>query len=348
MKSLEKILEQSPTGFVFASTIGDHVVDGYRDFLDLDEPIAMSYDDSFDLASITKLMCTTAIIMDLVALGELSISDHVHRYLPAWKGDKSEITIEHLLRHRSGLGRWRPLYIRHKSPESVYEFIAREPLANPVDSVRAYSDLGFITLGQIISTVTQKKLVDLFTEMIAQPYGLTQTQFAKPLTQPVSTSRGDRIEFEMVETNTPFEVPEMVDEFSGWRKHILKGEVSDGNAFHLFGGISSHAGLFSTARDVLSFGEEISQHELFPLFTSDGPDEEGHLGFVGWTDTVDGCTDRFVGHTGFTGTALGISKVHGTVATLLTNRTHTDGVITPTPEIWSPLLHELHAHLHSR
>ena len=347
MKSLEKVLTQGPTGLVFASTIGDHAALGYRDFLDLPQPLPMNFGSSFDLASITKIMCTTAILMDFVALGEISLEDPVHKFLPAWKGEKSAITVEQLLRHRSGLAPWRPMYIRRKSPEEVYEFIAAEPLAFPIDSVRAYSDLGFITLGQIISVIAGKRLESVFDEVVRRPYGLAHTQFAKPLTEAVSTSRGDYFEKVMVESNTPYQVPELVDEFGKWRTHILKGEVSDGNSFHIFGGIAGHAGLFSTVEDLISFGEEISQHELFKEFTGEGPDVDAHLGFVSWSDTVGQCTDRFFGHTGFTGGAIGISQRHGVVAALLTNRTHTDAPLTPTAHLWTPVLHELHARLHA-
>lgn len=347
MKSLEKVLTQGPSGLVFASTIGGHAALGYRDYLDLSQPVPMTFDSSFDLASITKIMCTTAIMMDLTALGEISLQDKVEKFLPAWNGEKSTITVKHLLRHRSGLAPWRPMYVRKKSREEVYDFIATEPLANPVDSVRVYSDLGFITLGQIISVITGKRLEDAFEEIVRKPYGLSHTQFSKPVTEVVSTARGDHFEKVMVETNTPYQVPELADEFARWRTHILKGEVSDGNSFHIFGGIAGHAGLFSTAEDLISFGEEISQHELFTTFTGEGPDPDAHLGFVSWSDTVGNCTDRFFGHTGFTGGAFGISHAHGVVATLLTNRTHVDTPLTPTANLWTPVVHELHAHLHA-
>ena len=346
MKSVEQVLTCGASGVVYASTFGGHIALGYRKSLDESAPQPITYSDSFDLASITKIMSTTAIVMELVKAKELKLSDRASTYLPQWKSEKAEITIEDLLRHRSGLPPWRPLYIRHSTAEAAHETIARDPLSHPVNTGRAYSDLGFISLGLIISTITGKDFLTSFHELIAQPFGLTQTRFATPVTEAVSTSRGDRFEKEMVETNIPFQVPESAEEFSGWRKEILTGEINDGNAFHLFKGISSHAGLFSTAQDVLTFSEEISQHSLFPLFTEEGPDQNAHLGFMSWVDTVDGCTDTFYGHTGFTGGAFGISRAHGEVVVLLANRLHTDGSLTPTSTYFAQTLHEAHSHLH--
>ena len=346
MKSVEEVLRLGASGVVYASTIGGHLALGDRNTLDERAPEAISFNDSFDVASITKIMSTTAILMELINSEEIALSDCASTFLPQWKGEKSAITIEDLLRHRSGLAPWRPLYIRHKSVESAREAIATEPLVHGVNKVRAYSDLGFISLGEIISKVTGQSFNEAFNQIVKEPFGLSQTQFAHALTSAVSTSRGDRFEREMVETNTPYQVPESADEFKGWRSYVLKGEVNDGNAFHLFKGISSHAGLFTTAQDLLTFSEEISQHDLFPLFTQPGPDEGAHLGFMSWVDTVDGCTDTYFGHTGFTGGAFGISQKHGEVVVLLANRLHTDGVLTPTSTYFARVLHETHSHLH--
>lgn len=346
MKSVESVLRCGASGVVYSSSVGGHLALGVRKRLDESMPEEISFDDSFDVASITKIVSTTAILMELIYRKEITLTERAAKFLPEWSGSKSEITIEHLLRHRSGLAPWRPLYIRSKDSEAALHFIAQEPLAQPIDTTRAYSDLGFIALGQIITVVTGKKFAEVFNEFVKVPYGLTQTNFAQPLTHAVSTSRGDRFEREMVESNTPYQIPESVSEFTKWRTHILTDEINDGNAFHLFGGTSSHAGLFSTAQDLLTFAEEISQHPLFPRFTESGPDHGAHLGFMSWSDTFDGCTDTFYGHTGFTGGAFGISQVHGEVAVLLANRLHTDGALTPTSTYWSQVLHETHARLH--
>lgn len=346
MKSFDQILQLGPSGAVFAASTGESMALGYRNLRDVSQPIPVTIEDSFDLASITKIMCTTAIIMTLVSEGELALDQKVSSMLPGWKGAKESITIEDLLRHRSGLEPWRPLYITTSDIESCRDVIAELDLVAPTNSVRSYSDLGFIALGQIIETLTKDSLESVFTSMIVEPYELEKTQFRRPLTSPVSTSRGDRFEYEMVVTKVPYQIPESVEQFSGWRHHVLEGEVSDGNAFHVFGGASSHAGLFSTAHDILRFAARIKNHPLFPTFTASGPDPDAHLGFISWESSVAGCTDRIYGHTGFTGVAFGISSKHDTETVLLTNRTHTEGKLTLTSELWQPVIDEYHEALH--
>ena len=150
----------------------------------------------------------------------------------------------------------------------------------------------------------------------------------------------------MVATKVPYQIPESVDDFHHWRKHVLQGEVSDGNAFHVFGGASAHAGLFSTADEILKFAAQIRHDPAFRVFTAAGPDPDAHCGFISWVSTVDGCTDRIFGHTGFTGVAFGISSAHDSELVLLTNRTHTEGKLTLTSEVWQPVIDEYHETLH--
>ena len=347
MKSLHRVLEQGPSGLVCAASTGELFSLGYRNNLEEKWKSPVAPDDSFDLASITKIMCTTSILMKLIEARELDLETKVASFIPAWKRDKSEITIENLLRHRSGLEPWRPLYISSSDIEGSYDFIAKLPPATPINTSRVYSDLGFIALGQIITILTQSSIEKNFEEMIAKPFGLSETRFATPVTTPLSTSHGDRFEYEMVESKTPFTIPESVEDFQGWRRHVLIGEVNDGNAFHIFGGASSHAGLFSTASDILKFAAVIKDDPLFSSFTKPGPDSDAHLGFISWESTVGECRDRFYGHTGFTGVVFGISTQHNCEITLLTNRLHTQGELTMTSEMWKPVLDEYHRSLHT-
>ena len=346
MRSLDRILELGPSGLVFAASTGESIAQGYRNLREEKHPALVTINDSFDLASITKIICTTSIIMTLISDGELSLQTRVSHLLPAWRGPKSDITIEDLLRHRAGLEPWRPLYIGNSDIDAAYDFIARLELVAPINSIRSYSDLGFITLGQLINIITGSSIDDVFHSMVASRYGLSRTQFRRPVTDAVSTSRGDRFEYEMVATKTPYQIPESVDDFSHWRQEILCGEVSDGNAFHVFSGASAHAGLFATADEILTFAAQIRHDPLFPTFTAPGPDPDAHCGFISWESTVEGCTDRIYGHTGFTGVAFGISSRHQSEMVLLTNRTHTEGKLTLTTDLWKPVIDEYHEALH--
>jgi CubicO group peptidase (beta-lactamase class C family) len=336
-------------GKVVATSVNgvrEYRAEGFRSTLDLDSPLPMEIDTSFDLASLTKIIATVGTLMAVES--QWSLDDFVGKYLPTWgSGDKSAVTLRHLLQHRSGLAPWLPLYIRHSNPESAHDLIAKNPLESKVDEVRKYSDLGFIALGKILEVITGEKFEDAVKRYVLTPLGMTQTQFASPMTEAASTSRGDRFEYEMVRSGVPYKVDEKVEDFSGWRNRILTGEVNDGNAFHLFGGISSHAGLFSTAADVLTFCENITPSVTFQRFISESRDDGFHIGFKSWADTCGDCSVRFYGHTGFTGTALAISPDHNASVVMLTNRLHTDGEVAPTENLIQAEIKAFHAKLHA-
>lgn len=342
----------SAPGMVIGTSISGNCTisaSGYRSSLDTENPLKMLPDTSFDLASLTKIVATTSSLMELVALNELSVDDSVSQYLPAWNtSEKRAITIRHLLEHRSGLWEWRPLYISAADPDAAHALIAKAPLRYAVNTERRYSDLGFITLGAVITAITGKTLMESVNELSLSKLPLTSTRFVSPLdmNNVAATSRGDRYEKAMVDTKIPYPVQESSEDFKGWRTRILIGEVNDGNAFHLFKGTSSHAGLFSNADGLLSFGESLLHSPELQSFTEVGVDPDSHLGFRSWVDTHGSCSARFYGHTGFTGVMLAISPLHKAVFVGLSNRLHTDVEITPTEEIFSLNLKEFHRQLH--
>jgi len=322
---------------------------GYRSSLDSQTPLKMLSDTSFDLASLTKIVATTSSLMELVALNELSVDDPVSQFLPAWNtSEKKAITIRHLLQHRSGLWEWRPLYISAADSEAAHALIAKAPLRYTVNTEKHYSDLGFITLGAVITAITGKALIDSVNELSLDKLQLTSTGFATPrdMNNVAATSRGDRYEKAMIDTKIPYPVTESSQDFNGWRTRILNGEVNDGNAFHLFKGVSSHAGLFSGADDLLSFGESLLNSPELQFFTEEGADPDTHLGFRSWVDTHGSCSARFYGHTGFTGVIFTLSPLHDAVFVGLSNRLHTDGELAATENIFAPHMKDFHRQLH--
>lgn len=340
------------SGVVIGTSIaGNHEISasGYRRSLDLQTPLVMRQDTNFDLASLTKIIATVSSLMALIKAGSLGIDDNASKFLPAWKtSEKDGITIRHLLQHRAGLWEWKPLYITVSDPDAAHDLIATTPLRYGVDETRHYSDLGFITLGKVITTLTGKNLVDSVNELVLNKLQLHSTQFTEPREKDnvAATSRGDRFEKTMVESKIPYPVTENPGEFKDWRTQILSGEVNDGNSFHLFGGAASHAGLFSNTQDLLVYAESLLTSQGFRTFIEDGVDTDFHLGFRSWIDTHGSCTTRFYGHTGFTGVIFAVSPKHNSVITVLTNRLHTDGEVTTTEEIFMPYLKNFHAQLH--
>ena len=297
-----------------------------------------------DLGSVTKILATTSIIMKLVENQVLAVDDLVEKYLPEWSEyQRKGVTIGDLLEHQSGLNEWRPLYISQSGIKDARQTIVRE--GYKYSSGRHYSDLGFITLGNVIIEVLGMDLESAFKEWVSQPLGLQSTQFAAPVDRSdvFASSFGDRAEHEMVSTQKPYETIEKVEEFHQWRNHILEGEVNDGNSFHLLSGVSGHAGLFSTAEDLMMYGEELLasirgdgyfDQKVLSKFLTVGRDPMQGLGFRNWGE---GGQIEYWGHTGFPGVTLAISPQHESVLVLLSNRLLTMDTPEKTEDIFAEI-----------
>src|SRR5688572_17687046 len=95
----------------------------------------------YDVASLTKVVATTAAMMALVDRGKLRVDDRVARSLPTFKGrGKDAITIRDLLMHRSGHPAGRVL--SRKGPSSARRMVLATPLALEPGSKTIYSDIG--------------------------------------------------------------------------------------------------------------------------------------------------------------------------------------------------------------
>ena len=330
-------------GCLFASTkkgIRSYSANGSRQSFGVAEPQPVTINTKFDLASLTKIVGTTAALLHLIELGELQVTDLACKYLKSWQEtDKSEITIAELLSHQSGLTEWRPLYFTDDLSEDVARQISRIPSTYPRNSGRRYSDLGFISLGEIVKAVTQQDLPTAFAELVFKPLGMNNTSFMPVAGEIAATSLGDWYEKKMVATNTPYKVDLEVSNFPNWREEYLVGHANDGNSFHRLSGIAGHAGLFSTAEDLLIFAEAViaNKWQAHNFLSVHGDPMQG-LGFRNWRTPSSSGEEIFWGHTGFTGVALGIAPKHQSAALLLTNRLHAKGEPTATEELWQPFL----------
>ena len=299
----------------------------------LDNGVEVDYsgdrDLIFDMGSLTKIISTTSIILKLVENKELNLEDLVSQYLPG--KSLKDITIKNLLCHRAGLWEWRPFYIELENNSELLCYIGDLPLRYKIDSARHYSDLGFIALGAVIVRITQTSLDVTFTEMVAKPLALTHTNYSHPISleKCIPSSYGDRAEFKMVVENSPYPVNADPKDFSKWRTHILQGEVNDGNAFHVMNSVSGHAGLFSSASDVMAYGRELLRSlsgggffdsSILSEFLTFERDHEQALGFQRYSVKKDSKVLTAFGHTGFPGVALAIVPERDLVLGLFTNR----------------------------
>jgi serine-type D-Ala-D-Ala carboxypeptidase len=310
-------------------------------------PRRMTTETVFDLASVTKVMATTLALMLLVDRGELEVDATVASYLPDFTGGGREaITLRHLLTHRSGLPQWWPVYYRAGTADSAYAVVRDLPLSWPVGEARHYSDLGFMVLGRVVEHVSGRPLDRFVREELYAPLGLSRTGFRRAeadsdATAPsagiteaggaldaiAATSHGNPFERRMVhDPDFGYRIDIDPATWEGWRRRTLVGEVNDGNAYHAFGGVSGHAGLFSTAAELdvllrLMLAEGV--HEGRRLFGPDVVDRflasTGDDQALGWELPAHAPPGAF-GHEGFTGTfVLGVPE-QALAVVLLTNR----------------------------
>jgi CubicO group peptidase (beta-lactamase class C family) len=302
----------------------------------------------YDLASVTKVMATTAAAMLLYDHGKLDLEQPLGEILPAFvigsatPRHRCDVTIRTLLAHSSGLPAYARLFETSKTPSDMLTACLHMPL-EVAPGIRAeYSDIGFILLGKALEVLIGEPLDVLCKREVFAPSGLVTTSF-----QPSISWRSL--------------IPPTVDDLE-FRKRVIQGEVHDENC-SVLGGVSGHAGLFSSPLDVLLFGacmtqggrtvdgRQLFQHKTIDLFASRQNPQPGSSRALGW-DTPSGDSSsghffgpRSIGHLGYTGTSLWIDRERQLAVALLTNRTWPDrssqGIKAIRPAFHDAILHSL-------
>lgn len=282
----------------------------------------------YDLASLTKVLATTAAAMLLYERGVLKLNAHLGDILPGFvvgmrRGSGRErITLRMLLAHSSGLPAYAPLFQQHKTPQALLRAVLHTPLEFKAGTRAEYSDLGFILLGKALEIISGDYLARFCERNIFQPLALSSFRFCPPPAwQP---------HIPPTENDTAF------------RHRILQGEVQDENCFVL-GGAAGHAGLFGRAADILRFAQvmlpshspqpsspRLFQEDIIRLFTTRQEKPEGATRALGWDTPGNPSSSghhfgpRSYGHLGYSGTSLWIDPDRGLAVVLLTNRTWPD------------------------
>ena len=286
--------------------------------LPADQQVPMRRDSIFDLASVSKLFTSVAVLQQ-VERGRLDLDATVASYLPAFAAHgKGSVTIRDLLTHTSGLPAWIPLYSKWSTPEERIAAVYDVTPLGPPGSRYVYSDLNMITLGKLVELAAGQPLDRVVRERITAPLGMTDTGYNP------SAEKLDRIVATEDQPSTG--------------RGVIRGSVHDENAWSL-GGVAGHAGVFSTARDLAVLAQTIlnegsyagrrilSEDSVSALLTDENAEFPGNshgLGFEidqrWYMDAMSG--PGTVGHTGYTGTSLVIDTRSQSFVILLTNRVH--------------------------
>jgi CubicO group peptidase (beta-lactamase class C family) len=306
----------------------------------------------FDLASLTKPVATTTMAMILYERGLLELDAPVAGIVSEFLAHSARqpdprgrnVTFRMLLAHSSGLPAYEKLFLKAHTRDELLRAAFATPLSADPGSRAAYSDIGFIIVGVALERLAEDSLDRFCQREIFGPFAMTHTTFNPPAEMrsqipPTADEREDQCGAgaparEMpAPTQPPGASP--ANPRSTFRNRIIQGEVQDENAFVL-GGVSGHAGLFSTAGDLARFahailhGSPILRPATIALFTSREPAPTGTSRALGWdTPSSPSQSGKYFspssfGHLGYTGTSLWIDPVRQLSVVLLTNRTWPD------------------------
>jgi len=236
---------------------------------------------------------------------------------PAHQRPRREaVTVRMLLAHSSGLPAYEKLFEFTQNRQELLRAAMTTPLTAEPGTRAEYSDIGFILLGELLERLACESLDQFAQREIFEPLGLTRIWFVPPL-------------------DLRPQIPPTEDD-RAFRKRVIQGEVNDENAW-VMGGVSGHAGMFASARELALFAEcmlkggaPLVKASTVALFTKREDSPRGTSRSLGWDNPSHPSSSgtRFslssFGHLGFTGTSLWIDPKRQLSVTLLTNRTWPD------------------------
>lgn len=345
-----QVLVAEKGNVIFHKAYGYHTYDNIQ-------PVALN--DTYDLASVTKILGPLPAIMKLVDEGKLDLDVPFSTYWKPWRKrkDKKKLTLREILAHQAGLkpyivflndvlkknGRLKNrfvktsktkrfeneaydgLYVKNRFNRKMYRIINRSKVSN--EKKYRYSGLTFLIFPEVICQLTGVPYDKYITDTFYIPIGSKKLGFL-PLTKNYSNKV----------------VPTEVDTL--FRQTLTQGWVHDENA-SLLGGISGNAGLFGTATDLakmmqlyMNFGnfngnQLLSENVVKEFISVQFPENENRRG-LGFDKPLLGndtlslsaaypapeVSSESFGHSGFTGTFVWADPKNQLVYVFLSNRVY--------------------------
>ncbi|ANZ63303.1 serine hydrolase [Secundilactobacillus paracollinoides] len=259
----------------------------------------------YDLASLTKVVGTVNVILQLVDEGRLALTDKVHGYLPEWTD--TTVSVRHLITHTSGIAGYIPN--RNKLPASqLHDALLNLHVGPDFEQKMVYSDINFIFLGWIAEAITGTPIQQLIAQRVLEPLKMAHSTFSP--------------------TDAAMCVPTELSPTRG----LIRGVVHDPKAFVLRERCGS-AGLFATRDDLVTFEQAILSGHNSPLpdqFRQQIAKDQTPLGHqgrsFGWAllPVNDAHPHQCIWHSGYTGTAIVLDLVTNQGLVFLSNRVHPD------------------------
>ena len=271
----------------------------------------------YDVASLTKIVFSASLVMQLVHKKVLSVDEDVKTYLP-WH-PYPKLKIKQLLAHCAGYVWWYPFYKyldQDLSPEERFGQMQREIRKQKIKAKAkpVYSDVDLFILAAVFEKIFAKPLIEIWREYHEQTLPRSQFHFcynnkpAQPLKNYAPTEK------------------------CPWRKKLIHGEVHDENAWSI-GGVSANAGLFGRIDDICDWGlalrkdlrgesEKIAPSGVIKKFIKNQNASWG-LGFMkpsGASTSGSYFSKESFGHTGFTGMSLWMEPKRDLLVVMASNR----------------------------
>jgi serine-type D-Ala-D-Ala carboxypeptidase len=323
------------------------------------QPRPMQLQTLFDIASLTKVVATTSLVLLAHHAGLCPLDAPLqHFYQRDVPMPLRAVSVRQLLAHTGGLAAWQPLYRQlladgpqHASTgtaqarrQQAVQMILQQPLVYAPGTQVLYSDLGFMVLADLVERQYGQPLDSLFAERVMRPLGLCALGYR----------------------NAVAPLPEAAAAYAAtetcaWRGRVLAGEVHDENAWAM-GGVAGHAGLFATARALWAFTHALLENaagrqawlpaDLLRASWQRSTMPPGTTRALGWDTPTPGHSSageffspQSIGHLGFTGCSLWIDLRHKVTVILCTNRVHpsrhTTGIRTLRPAVHNLVMQAL-------
>jgi CubicO group peptidase (beta-lactamase class C family) len=266
----------------------------------------------WDIASLTKVVGVTTALMQLVEQHRVDLDAPLQRYIPDWTGrNKERVTVRNLLTHTSGLPAFKAYDQITKNADSIATLMFATPLDTLPGAKMVYSDIGAYMLGRLVERVSGQPLDEYLRDHVFAPLRMRETMYRPPASL----------------------LPRIAPtEYDPLRGGLVRGRVHDERAYYL-GGVSAHAGIFSSAHDLARFaqmylnggaldGVRIVDSQTIRQFTARQVADRA----LGWQKPGNSNSaghflspDAF-GHTGFTGTSIWMDPRRDLFVILLSNR----------------------------
>lgn len=314
---------------------------------------SVGFDDMYDIASLTKIVATLPLLMELEEKGIVSLDTKLSKILPEFKkSNKENITLKRMLSHYAQLRPWIPFYdatldsitkkpdpqYYRKTKSNTFNIEITDNLflkSNYQDSIQKiikesellerlryrYSDLPYYILKKFIEGHYDQTLDKLVQQHFYKPLGANYTTY-----RPKDKFNKNKL------------VPTEIDDYYRYQK--VQGYVHDMGAA-MQNGVGGHAGVFSNANDIAKImqlflqkgnygGKTYFKPETIDKFNTCYFCEHDNRRGIGFDKPqleeegpTCGCVSMTsFGHSGFTGTYAWADPEEELVYVFLANRTY--------------------------